>query len=206
MRITRVVLLLVAVALATSSPGEEDDGAGAHFRLTVLIEMDWDEGDMYRTYFGTADLVYEESNDSTWVAYCESYRSEHGEDAQAPDFLGTISGSGHLGIEGSGSSGDVFITYEGTADVQVTGYVLIDDARGGQILDVTLSGTTDELWTVHNPDGSTFPMPQTHAMTPKELVFRWGHDEIEINDVWDEGTTREVYSLAMMEDPFQGPW
>ena len=48
-------------------------------------------------------------------------------------------------------------------------------------------------------------MPQSAPITPVSLVFNYDGDEIEINEPWDEGTTRQVYSLALMNDPFGDP-
>lgn len=183
------------------SAGVLQAGDDAAFRLTILIEMNWDEGDMYRTYFGTADfyLQLSDGSDSAYVEYVESYMSDHpGE--QVPDFLGTVEGLGELTVEGSGSSGDVYMTYEGTVTVTVLGDVVIHPVNG-QVLDVILSGTTNEIWTAHTPDGD-ITMPQSAPITPVSLVFNYGNDEIEINEPWDEGTTRQVYSLVLMNDPF----
>ncbi len=186
------------------SAGALQAGDDAAFRLTILIEMNWDEGDMYRTYFGTADfyLQLSDGSDSAYVEYVESYMNDHpGE--QVPEFLGTVEGLGELTLEGSGSSGDVYMTYEGTATVTVLGDVVIHPANG-QVLDVILSGTTNEIWTAHTPDGD-ITMPQSAPITPVSLVLNYGNDEIEINEPWDEGTTRQVYSLALMNDPFNDP-
>ena len=47
------IMLVVLILLSVVTVEADDD---ANFRLTILIEMDWSEGDMYRNYFGTADL------------------------------------------------------------------------------------------------------------------------------------------------------
>lgn len=197
-------LQTVLAVMILLSAGVLHAGDDAAFRLTILIEMNWDDGDMYRTYMGTADLDLQLSDgaDSAYVYYVEGFMHDHpGE--QVPEFLGTVQGSGELSIEGSGSSGDVSMSFDGTASVTVIGDVIIHPDHG-QVLDVTLSGTTDEIWTAHTPDGD-ITMPQTAPIAPVSLVFSYGHDEVEINEPWDEGTTRQVYSLAMMDDPFANP-
>ena len=102
------VLWTSSALLLLLSAGALQAGDDAAFRLTILIEMNWDEGDMYRTYFGTADLYLQlsDGSDSAYVEYVESYMNDHpGE--QVPDFLGTAEGLGELTIEGFGSSGAV---------------------------------------------------------------------------------------------------
>jgi hypothetical protein len=200
LRTSRACIVAALIALS-GTPLAGDD---ANFRLTVLIEMNWDEGDMYRTYFGTVDLDLRLStgSDSAYVEYVEGYMADHpGE--QVPEFMGTVSGSGELPIEGSGTSGDVSMTYGGTASVTVNGDFIIHPELG-DVLDLVLSGTTNEVWTVHTPDGD-ITMPQTAPITPLSLVFRYGNDEIEMTEPWDEGTTREVFSLVLMNDPFTDP-
>ncbi len=196
-------VIIVVILFLTGMVMADDD---ANYRLTVLIEMNWTQGDMYRTYYGTADIYFQQSDqhDSAYVEYVENYRNLYGEYARVPEFLGAAQGSGELEIEGSGSSGGVSMTFQGTADIQVDGAVIIQDSLG-QVLDVTLSGNTDEIWTVHNPDGSTITMPQNHPMTPRHLVFKYGGDEIEMTEPWDQGTSREVFSLVLMNDPYSSP-
>jgi len=200
---SRMTSACVAVLLAVSAgvSGADDD---ANFRLTVLIEMNWEEGDMYRTYSGYADLYVHRSDgsDSAYVDYVEGYMHDHpGE--QVPEFLGIVEGVGDLTVEGSGSSGDVYMTYEGSAEVTVIGDLVIHPEQG-EILDVMLSGRTNEIWTAHTPDGD-ITMPQSAQITPIFLVFDEGGSEIERVEPWDEGTSREVFSLALMNDPFSAP-
>lgn len=199
---SRLYAALSVLLLTSAAAGIAGDDA--NFRLTILIEMNWDEGDMYRNYFGTADLYLELSDgrDSAFVEYVEGFMNDF-PDQTVPEFLGTVEGSGELTVEGSGTSGDVSMTFEGTAYVQVSGNFIIHPEQG-EILDLTFSGNTDEIWTVHTPDGD-ITMPQNAPITPICLVFDYGNDEIEMDEPWDQGTTRQVYSLAMMSDPFTDP-
>jgi hypothetical protein len=196
------VALFLPVILCAGCLQAYDD---ANFRLTILIEMRWDEGDMYRTYQGTADiylLLSEVANDPDYDDYYDGFVQEH-PDELVPDYLGSVEGYGELSIEGSGSSGDIDMTFNGTAYVEVSGNLIIHPDLG-QVMDVTLFGNTDETWIVHTPDGD-ITMPQNAPLTPVSLIFEYGDDEIELNEPWDEGTTRQVYSLAIMYDPFNDP-
>jgi len=193
--------LAILTASSLMIPGSMTGIENADFWLTTLLEMNWTEGDMFRDYMGVVSLFVEPyiENNPAFEEYIEGYSEEY-PGQPVPDVIGTVHGSGELNIEGSGTSGDVSMTYEGTASVTATGAVVMDPERG-QVMNLVLSGTTNEIWTVHTPDGD-ITMPHSGPMTPVSLSFIYGSDEIEYTEPWDEGTSRCVFNLAQLNDPY----